>query len=85
MESGDLKFPWVVFRLSGGRMLWGANCPDQRCGLSTPRLPSVLRLLVSFARRKVCVFWGREELGAGSLVGLAWTWIWHMAGVHIWS
>lgn len=84
-SGGDLKFPLAVSRLSGGWTLWCANCPDQRCGLSTPWPPSGPCILVSFARRKACVFWGRKEPEARPLLGLAWTWIWNMASVYIWS
>jgi len=61
-SGGDLKFPLAASRLSGGWMLRCASCPGQRCGLSTPRLPSGPCVLVSFAQRKGCVcFWGRKS------------------------
>lgn len=83
-SGGDLKFPLAVSRLSGGWMLWCANCPDQRCGLSTPWLPFGPCVLVRFAQIKVCVFWGKKESEASPLLSLEWTWIWNMAGVCIW-
>lgn len=53
--EGDLQFPLAVSRLSGGWTPWCANHPDQRCGLSTPWLPSGPCILVPFAWRKLYV------------------------------
>lgn len=76
-SGGDLKFPLAVSRLSGGWTLRCASCPDQRCGLSTPWLPSGPCVLLSFAQRKVC-------FGGGKSQRLVHSWVLPGHGIGTW-